>query len=88
MVLNSQSFTTKGTAIGPSYVINHTLGLVGNIHVLVVGRKGQPRGLATVKAAFILSNGIELTRRIFGMNASLIADIYPNDLKGGKEKEV
>ena len=75
MVLNSQSFATKFAAIGASTIVNVPFALPCYVHVLVVGREGQTSSLTGVEATFVLSNGIEITCRIPGMNSGFLADI-------------
>ena len=75
MVLNRKCFTTKLAAVGASYIVDVSSGLPCYVHVLVVGRKGQASSLPGVEATFVLSNGIEFTRRISGMNPGLVANI-------------
>jgi len=75
MVLNSQSFTAEATAVGASNIVDISSALPCYVHVLVVGREGQTSGLTGVEATFVLSNGIEITCRISGMNSGFVADI-------------
>ena len=75
VVLDSQGFATKATAVLASYIVNVSFALPCYVHVLVVGRKGQASSLTAVEATFVLSNGIELTRRIFSVNSGLVTNI-------------
>ena len=76
MVLDGERGTTEGTAVNSSYVVDDSLGLVGDVHVPVVRRKRQASGFSAVESTFVLSDCVELTRRVLGMNTSLVANIY------------
>ena len=75
MVLDGQRFAAEAPAVVACNIVDISSALPCHVHVLMVGRKGQASSLTAVEATFVLSNGIELTRRIFGVNSGLVTNI-------------